>query len=133
MIRRLPRSTRTYTLFPYTTLCRSLYRADVQRLPDRRDDGGVQRDADIAGHRGLRAHHRRRGRRERADQRAHTRGTQTRAKGDSGDRAGLFRSEQVGTAAGRGSVFTGVVIVVVAVALEQKQLNNYMLYLDKNT
>src|SRR3546814_5535995 len=31
MIRRPPRSTRTYTLFPYTTLCRSLVDAAVGR------------------------------------------------------------------------------------------------------
>src|SRR3546814_1915927 len=32
MIRRPPRSTRTYTLFPYTTLFRSVHSGRVQRL-----------------------------------------------------------------------------------------------------
>src|SRR3546814_11858845 len=52
MIRRPPRSTRTYTLFPYTTLFRSLVevevgqRAQQQRLAGAR--GPAQRDA-LAG------------------------------------------------------------------------------------
>src|SRR3546814_2483388 len=51
MIRRPPRSTRTYTLFPYTTLCRSgrilvdiAQRRDADRLAERR--GG---DAKVGG------------------------------------------------------------------------------------
>src|SRR3546814_4204276 len=34
MIRRPPRSTRTDTLFPYTTLCRSLLSSDGRTFPD---------------------------------------------------------------------------------------------------
>src|SRR3546814_18410615 len=43
MIRRPPRSTRTDTLFPYTTLFRSLGRVDVEhhRLRQRSDEGGA--------------------------------------------------------------------------------------------
>ena len=48
---------------------------------DPRHHGPVQRDPDPARHRRLRAHHRRRGRRQRADQRAHPRGAATRATG----------------------------------------------------
>src|SRR3546814_18691353 len=42
MIRRPPRSTRTDTLFPYTTLFRSLPAADADRLPPDRLDGGEE-------------------------------------------------------------------------------------------
>src|SRR3546814_13648689 len=54
MIRRPPRSTRTDTLFPYTTLCRSVERAEVEVAAV---DEGPQRDQEIfalgdaAGHR----------------------------------------------------------------------------------
>src|SRR3546814_19304266 len=37
MRRRPPRSTRTDTLFPYTTLCRSLCRPGIAQAPDLRD------------------------------------------------------------------------------------------------
>src|SRR3546814_3871313 len=36
MVRRPPRSTRTDTLFPYTTLCRSILRFDGQEVPESR-------------------------------------------------------------------------------------------------
>src|SRR3546814_3862337 len=54
MIRRPPRSTRTDTLFPYTTLCRSVERAEVEVAAV---GEGPQRDQEIfalgdaAGHR----------------------------------------------------------------------------------
>src|SRR3546814_17409381 len=54
MIRRPPRSTRTDTLFPYTTLCRSVERAEVEVAAV---DEGPQRDqeifalGDVTGHR----------------------------------------------------------------------------------
>src|SRR3546814_17240094 len=59
MIRRPPRSTRTYTLFPYTTLCRSHVRfVSAALLPDqgisiggRRRDGRDVRLPDL-GHEG---------------------------------------------------------------------------------
>src|SRR3546814_1691591 len=41
MIRRPPRSTRTYTLFPYTTLFRSLKIIDRARDVGRLNDGGL--------------------------------------------------------------------------------------------
>src|SRR3546814_7166323 len=45
MIRRPPRSTRTDTLFPYTTLFRSRRRGAVRRAGDRRLVGGCDRRA----------------------------------------------------------------------------------------
>src|SRR3546814_1548117 len=62
MIRRPPRSTRTDTLFPYTTLFRSLLRleldggGDLHRLPCR-DHAGQQAGADRE-HEGRQQHHR---------------------------------------------------------------------------
>src|SRR3546814_1753985 len=58
MIRPPPRSTRTDTLFPYTTLCRSLERRDdgegrdaPQEDRDRRRKGGVHRHREQQQHR----------------------------------------------------------------------------------
>src|SRR3546814_7117111 len=48
MIRRPPRSTRTDTLFPYTTLFRSRHKADP---PDCRTDPGCWRPASRSSHR----------------------------------------------------------------------------------
>src|SRR3546814_8652804 len=48
MIRRPPRSTRTDTLFPYTTLFRSRHKADA---PDCRTDPGGGRPASRSSHR----------------------------------------------------------------------------------
>src|SRR3546814_3370466 len=42
MIRRPPRSTRTDTLFPYTTLFRSLFRAALADLHHRAQPGGLE-------------------------------------------------------------------------------------------
>src|SRR3546814_2104206 len=42
MIRRPPRSTRTDTLFPYTTLFRSLLPRRPLRVPRRRNDGDLE-------------------------------------------------------------------------------------------
>src|SRR3546814_15595585 len=52
MIRRPPRSTRTDTLFPYTTLCRSRQLAGVARgvAPDRESDGADR--SCLGAHRG---------------------------------------------------------------------------------
>src|SRR3546814_814785 len=52
MIRRPPRSTRTDTLFPYTTLFRSV-RRDIGRLVDDHAAEGVARRVEIVGHLGL--------------------------------------------------------------------------------
>src|SRR3546814_14867890 len=41
MIRRPPRSTRTDTLFPYTTLCRSIERTQAQRTLARREQCAI--------------------------------------------------------------------------------------------
>src|SRR3546814_3807479 len=63
MIRRPPRSTRTDTLFPYTTLFRSLRRAGGARPPRllrRAPEGGAARPG-----RAPRPHHRRHGTRRR--------------------------------------------------------------------
>src|SRR3546814_16914452 len=52
MIRPPPRSTRTDTLFPYTTLFRSKWRFPVQVLPDiehPKQGSGMVRDIDIGG------------------------------------------------------------------------------------
>src|SRR3546814_677131 len=43
MIRRPPRSTRTDTLFPYTTLFRSRFQVDLQGPHDIRPDIGIRR------------------------------------------------------------------------------------------
>src|SRR3546814_12466866 len=55
-LRRPPRSTRTYTLFPYTTLCRFL--AEEAAHPDR-VDGAVQRLQDVAAEDRQREHEQR--------------------------------------------------------------------------
>src|SRR3546814_2049512 len=53
MVRRPPRSTRTDTLFPYTTLFRSLgVRARLERRPDRLRAQFHDRAGDAAGHDG---------------------------------------------------------------------------------
>src|SRR3546814_8378268 len=52
MIRRPPRSTRTDTLFPYTTLFRSNLRIEAPALPPRR---GVEREDDILGRADIKA------------------------------------------------------------------------------
>src|SRR3546814_7161442 len=62
MIRRPPRSTRTDTLFPYTTLFRSAGRALVLRQPARRGREGLPVRAAPAAHQGAAG-----GRRVRAD------------------------------------------------------------------
>ena len=64
-------------LRPLRRLCDD--RAGRERVPDPRHHGDVQRDADASGNRRLHPHHRRRGRRQRADQRANTRGDKARA------------------------------------------------------
>ena len=64
-------------LRPVRRLCE--HRAGRERVPDPRHHGDVQRDADAAGHRRLHPDDRRRGRRQRADQRAHPRGNPARA------------------------------------------------------
>src|SRR3546814_2383421 len=55
MIRRPPRSTRTDTLFPYTTLFRSLDRIDAREI------GGVEHMLPPGARLGLLAEHRRQG------------------------------------------------------------------------
>ena len=50
------------------------HRAGGERVPDPRHHGDLQRHADAAWNRRLHSDHRRRGRRQRADQRAHPRG-----------------------------------------------------------
>src|SRR3546814_15616216 len=61
MIRRPPRSTRTATLFPYTTLFRSYDALAETEMPrrasvrDRQCDGGVAGHAELGVHRGRRA------------------------------------------------------------------------------
>src|SRR3546814_1862453 len=69
MIRRTPRSTRTDTLFPYTTLFRSLERIDVARMHriGAPQDSGAPRGVHPRGqhqdrHRGALARHAPRGR-----------------------------------------------------------------------
>src|SRR3546814_10183320 len=47
MIRRPPRSTRTDTLFPYTTLFRSLARSAAQREAGRRDEQCAEQFGEI--------------------------------------------------------------------------------------
>src|SRR3546814_10759075 len=49
MIRRPPRSTRTDTLFPYTTLFRSLYPETIHLVA--REDAGIKSVADLRGKR----------------------------------------------------------------------------------
>src|SRR3546814_2712178 len=49
MIRRPPRSTRTDTLFPYTTLFRSEDRYERPRVLDCRAEGLAERDDDLDG------------------------------------------------------------------------------------
>src|SRR3546814_1181932 len=51
MIRRPPRSTRTDTLFPYTTLFRSVHRRGAQHLPHRSRRRGPRRVAQGQGSR----------------------------------------------------------------------------------
>src|SRR3546814_12889686 len=48
MIRRPPRSTRTDTLFPYTTLFRSTARSSMRCSPSTADCGGVMIGVDIS-------------------------------------------------------------------------------------
>src|SRR3546814_15082351 len=50
MIRRPPRSTRTDTLFPYTTLFRSLVIFGFERPGQLGRDVGVERDHDLVAH-----------------------------------------------------------------------------------
>ncbi len=64
-------------LWPLRRLCQS--RADAQRADAAGHHGGGQHHADPAGHRRLRADHRRGGRRQRADQRTHPRRAKARA------------------------------------------------------
>src|SRR3546814_9593418 len=56
MIRRPPRSTRTDTLFPYTTLFRSLAQL-VDRFPDRLDLAKLAGDEALPAKAGIDAHH----------------------------------------------------------------------------
>ena len=67
------------------------HRAGRERLPDPRHHGDVQRHADAAGNRRLHPDDRRRGRRQRADQRAHPRGNPARAADDRRGRDRLSR------------------------------------------
>src|SRR3546814_11404929 len=56
MIRRPPRSTRTYTLFPYTTLFRSPHQEFGERhRPDETEQGDDQRRLEIGGAAGANA------------------------------------------------------------------------------
>src|SRR3546814_16331434 len=123
MIRRPPRSTRTDTLFPYTTLFRSLHggREDPRRVPagkrpsgdrDRGDAGDHAVGGRLRGPRGGAGLHsgaasplRRPGRRAGA--------------GDDG--AGNRYGLQIGRAACRGRVWKDVLMCVVGVLLTKKK------------
>src|SRR3546814_5962028 len=56
MLRRPPRSTRTDTLFPYTTLFRSLGPGDGEEGVDFGEDIGQPADLALAGHRRVAVH-----------------------------------------------------------------------------